>query len=107
MFKQIKYFIQRGKRGYSDRDLWDFSHYLAEMIPKALRQLKKYQVGYPVMLTEKEWDIILEKIITGFEAIIAMDDLTIKNYWEKYPKLKKTSDEGLELFIKYFGDLWD
>ena len=27
----IKWFIQRGKRGYSDRDLWSFDWYLAEI----------------------------------------------------------------------------
>jgi len=107
MFSKLKYFIQRGKRGYSDRDLWDFSSYLADMVSKGLRQLRKESLGYPIMLTEKEWNIILDKMIAGFRATIKMDSLTIDNYWQKYPKLEKARNEGLKLFIQYFGDLWD
>jgi hypothetical protein len=41
MFKSIKYFIQRGKRGYSDEDVWDFDNYLCSIIPPAIRELKR------------------------------------------------------------------
>lgn len=37
---EIKYFWQRGRRGYSDRDVWDFDNYLANVIAHILREIK-------------------------------------------------------------------
>jgi hypothetical protein len=108
IFRELKYFIQRGIRGYSDKDLWDFDFYLAEMISRALYQLKKIQHGYPAELTEKKWDKILEDIILGFEAVIWIDMIpTVEAFNAQYPRLKIQRDRGLKLFIKYFEDLWD
>jgi len=128
MFKKIKYFIQRGKRGYSDRDLWDFRDYLCEIIPKGVRRYKK-GMGCPANLWDKEaknnechkWGETVEEIAQGFEAVKEMVDFRGCNYEKRlengayifeYDKeraklLTQKFEKGMDLFKKYFMDLWD
>lgn len=47
VFNEIKYFIQRGIRGYSDRDVWGLDNYLNEVLSTALLQLNKDRNGCP------------------------------------------------------------
>ena len=129
MFEEIKYFIQRGRRGYSDRDLWSFTDYLCDIIPPALRDLAKNSMGCPGELWDKKaknnechkWDEILEEIAQGFEAAKEMDNssgckyekrlkdgcITYENDMKKIKLLTKKLDRGLDLFKKYFLNLWD
>ena len=47
-------FIQRGKRGYSDKDFWELGWYLSEIIPPMLKQLKASSFrGMPNDLLDK------------------------------------------------------
>jgi len=39
-YLNIKWFIQRGKRGYADCDVWNFDYYLSDVIVNALKELK-------------------------------------------------------------------
>lgn len=67
IYNQIKYFIQRGKRGYSDFDLMDFDAYLLELILNILKDFKNKKDGFPSDLDEKSWDDILKEMIELFE----------------------------------------
>jgi hypothetical protein len=81
----IKWFFQRGLRGYSDFDLWGTWDYLGPLILNMLVDLKRIKHGTPATedpitgkftgdadkdYDEKRWDEILDKMIRGF-AIIA------------------------------------
>ena len=59
---EILWFIQRGRRGYSDRDIWNFQWYLAWIISNGVNQLKEEKNSCPEDLTVEEWDNILGKI---------------------------------------------
>jgi len=128
MFKKIKYFIQRGRRGYSDEDVWSFDHYLCEIIPPALRQIKEKGAGCPSEYYDeknknnecKPWHEILEEIAQGFESakILINHDITIwkenkdGNYTMEtdHPKAEQASKKmkrGLALFSEHFLNLWD
>lgn len=118
---KIKWFIQRGKRGYADCDIWSIDWYLSSWLPKALRKLKEISGGCPQELwdsTKKDnecwkWNAILEEITQGFEAYRSICDLEFMrdNYDEKAKKkereLHKKFEKGLELFKKYYFHLWD
>jgi len=128
MFRRIKYFIQRGRRGYSDEDLWDFDSYLSSMIAPALRHLAKKSFGCPSDLYDKDkkndechrWKEILEEMAQGFDAVRSLKGTGILHY-EKQDNgaLKITVDEnrqknlsdkfnkGMQLFSQYFLGLWD
>ena len=105
--KEIKWFYQRGRRGYSDCDLWGFDSFLSEIIAKGCRQLSKEKHGYPYGLTEEEWNEALNRIAFGFEEYDKMMD-----HSEGYDKISKEEfnkklDELFLLLRKYFINLWD
>lgn len=126
MFRKIKAFIQRGKKGWADEDVWSFDHYLAGLIVGALDSLKKNSIGCPGHLYDKKninnecwkWKQIIEEIRQGFKAsqqLFTFDYLMA----EKNGVLKKELDikreqdltkkykRGIKLFCKYFQCLWD
>ena len=75
LIDNIKWVIQRGRRGYSDCDVWGLDYYLSNMIPKALKHLKKTQTILPTWKFGKEsedvalkrWHNIMDTIIYTFE----------------------------------------
>lgn len=94
--KRIYWFFERGYRGFSDKDTWDFDLYLAKVISEGLKQLKKY--SHSAEPTPEEFDIMIKAFETN---IIMMDEP------HKYEELKPIFDEGMKLFHKYFNYLWD
>lgn len=134
--RNIKYFIQRGKRGYSDRDTWSFGFYLATVISGGIDKLIKDVHGRPCDLKSlKQWKSILKKINRTFKTEEKIIDgellfLPAKKYNDKKRKdiIKFTKEnnkewdinyrvmtkkenreykEGWKLFEKFFESLWD
>lgn len=114
-----KSFFQRGWRGWSPMDIWDFFGYLSTVIREGLIHLKKYQHGHPGDLKEEEWDKILDEIIKAFSLAekISMGDreaymprLSGEDQ-KKYNCLTKEEDKlmrhGMHLFAIHFFALWD
>ncbi len=65
--REIKWFIQRGCKGYADCDVWSFDLYLAGIIIGGLTELRNNNYGHPVDLNPEEWDSTLREIIAAFE----------------------------------------
>lgn len=128
IYKSIKWFIQRGRRGYADCDVWSFDSYIAKMISSGIRTLKKSHHGCPRELWDEgavnqecwRWEEILEDIAQGFDAsqkILDMDYFFIEEnedgmYVHKIDKermeqLTKKYKRGISLFSEYFMNLWD
>lgn len=106
--REIKYFIQRGRRGYSDRDTWSFDHYLARVISGGTRHLAKHLSGYPSspfskgkdkFNSTKEWRAVLLKLNKGFKNY-DKDDWGSK-------KDRKELAESMIIFVRWFQNLWD
>lgn len=94
--KQIK------SRGFCDAELWSLDSTIAEFILPRLIEFRKELVGYPGNLTSESWAEILDKMIWSFENLEDLDwpDGKDEEYNRKF-------QEGLELFGKYFRDLWN
>lgn len=127
----VKSFLQRGKRGWSDGDVWGLSHYLSKTIAETVAHLKETNHGYPCGLTEGKWIDILNEISRTFELAKRMDENELyyiksirqRKKWQKtVDGINKTygshdrcmTDEeikayekGFDLFRKYFFNLWD
>lgn len=93
--KEIKWFFQRGKRGWADCDVWGLEHYLTTVIYETLVHLKQNKNGYPatkdpitgkVGFDEGRWVNILNDIIEGFYILKQIGD-TIE--WVPYEWSKK------------------
>lgn len=114
LYDHVKYFIQRGIRGYSDRDVWGWCSHHSVMMVGVLKQLHKYKHGHPVGLTPKTWDRKLAVMQEGFQAAIDEEnDFTSYRQLPKkmYRKLVFSRRKKLMLALKYFRtyyyNLWD
>ena len=124
----LRHCWQRAFRGYADCDWWNMNGYLVSIILPMLRELKKYQHGYPghgQASTPEKWDAILDRIIDGFEAgdrVIedgyfkkANDDILtrkptseeVKGWVESSRVDQKIFKDSMKLFSKWFFALWD
>lgn len=103
---EIKWFIQRGKRGYADCDVWSLDWYLLGWLPKAIRQLRDTTHSYPTSgITPREWGKVLTKMANGLESGYKLGEEY--GLEQKVKKLKKEFNEGFKLFQKWFWNLWD
>lgn len=83
----VQFYYQRATRGWADCDVWGLDSYLNEWMPDALRRLAMTKQGIPSSVFEdkdfdefgkcsdesmerasNKWNLILAKIIIGFEA---------------------------------------
>lgn len=85
-----------GKR-FKKQRAWNCYAHLAVHIANELRAFKKYNVNsYPHGFNNiEEWHEVVDKMIYSFEQI------------EKDSSDRVKIEEGLQLFAKYFEDLWD
>ena len=85
-----------GKR-FKKQRAWECQTHLAVHIANELRAFKKYNVNsYPHGFNNiEEWHEVVDKMIYSFEQI------------EKDSSDRVKIEEGLQLFAKYFEDLWD
>lgn len=132
--KEIKWFFQRGKRGWADIDVICMDYWFFRTVIPMLKRLKDTKHGYPVDMTEEEWDEKLNKMIRCFEEanedtcsikneydgdiyefyekIINNPELNtldkwIKRNYEIYDYRNKMKNEAFKLFSEYFWSLWD
>lgn len=129
----VKYFIQRGWRGYADCDHWDIDSYMETILLGTVKDLRKYAHGFPANLVSDDatevlnaeyvdgmtrWHGILDEIIDGLEASIDLrKEITIpKGVYSDEPFLfvpYKDNEELLQLaesdtprFNKELYDEW-
>lgn len=131
--KEIKYFFQRGFRGYADCDCWSIDTWFDRVVIPMLQSLQKDRHGYPLNMTDALWDTELERMIYYFtestdegcsekneyanqyDSIIFGDFTDNKNIIDKYFDREEQIDrykysmkqKGLKMFSKYFYNLWD
>jgi len=98
-----KYFIkhpyQKITRGHSDNETWSLDWSLAKWLTPRLKTFKKINMSTPASLSQEEWDEILDKMIITFELIA-------KENWDETEENIEKTYEGLDLFRKWFLDLW-
>ncbi len=110
-YSEIKYFLQRGWRGYADCDVWGFDLYLTELMADGLKILSE-GIGYPgqgEMNTAKRWERALKLNAKRFQDVIDYEEVgweTDKNY-KKRMKVYKEQKEALKFIVKWFNNLWD
>ena len=105
MKRKIKKIIFRIKNGFSMRELWNLDYTLAKYIlPRLIKFQENNNMSYPSEFkNSKEWHKCIDKMIWSFDFIVNDRDLESKDI----VKDCKKCGEGLELFGKYFRDLWD
>ncbi len=114
LYDHVKYFIQRGRRGWSDRDAWGWYNRHAEIMVGVLQYLRKHKHGTPLGLTPGKWTKKLEIMEQGFQVVIDED-----NDMTSYKELSQRENRklifgrrrklmlGLKYFRTYYYNLWD
>lgn len=95
--REVKWFIQRGRRGYADCDVWDFHSHLTRVIEGGLKQMAKEAHGCPNQFYDENnednsfqsWKDELNAIAKGFRDY---QDIVIDN-----SKLTEMVYDGHEL----------
>lgn len=111
---RIKYFYQRGKRGYADEDCWAIDWYLSSWLPDALETMINKKKGggnsYPGVgkaNTSQKWNAIVRDIAEGFRADYQLKNSIINPTTIRGRRLVEKRKKGFALFIKWYDYLWD
>lgn len=106
--RSIKFWWQRRTRGWDDSETWNLDVSLAKLILPRLKKFKQIKNGSPSLdeiRTDDDWDIILDKMIIAFNFI--QDEEKFFDVRDERKEEYKQTQEGLDLFSKYFMSLWD
>ena len=89
------------RHDFPDSEIWVTYQVIANFIAPRLRAFKSYPLhGYPAsMNSEKQWLTALQKMIDAF-VILGRDT-------SPHDDEEAIIEEGLDLFRKYYRDLWD
>lgn len=87
----------RKKYPFEFLDIYGLYYTIAQYLVPRLKAFKKHNFSFPVYLTSKEWDKILDKMIKAFE-LINSDDIGTEDY--------ANIDKGIKLFAEYYRDLY-
>jgi len=102
--KRIKWFFQRGVRGWGDCDIWDMDIYLAHLISEITKNLGEKTFNNKRKKDLQPEDVILynalKNIEKGFEVYKAF---STKNGC--VAKMQKETEEALNYFVEYFTSL--
>lgn len=101
---RIKWFCQRGWRGYADCDAWGVCDYLCEWMPEVIERYMGGP-GHPCDVTYDEWQLILRNMATGFRAGKRISEGDYPR--EEHEILMARFEHGMALFHKHFWGLWD
>ncbi len=105
-WRKTKWFIQRGRRGYCDADIWNANDHIARTVLAFLEHNTTCKMaGYPADLTPRKWSFIQKEIRWLMEEHLELHDtpievLTTKRYRDRYKRANK-------YFGQYWGALWD
>lgn len=126
--RKRKKWLKQHNKYVNPRECWNLDITISNFVLPRLKVFKKDNNGYPGYGdadTPEKWDEILDKMILGFEYVIASDDWWLYdpkyNYldclFEKQDEIERNCiiennrrqaviKEGLQLFAKYFQHLW-
>ena len=114
LVRKIKWFIQRGRRGYADCDVWRLSDYLCVVMRDSIRQLVEQAHGWPVnevlFATFEDWQKTLERVADGLDhCTLALNGEETCNCCGKYCKEMECPivAEAFEELLAIWPGLWD
>jgi len=95
---------QRMERGFDDTECWNLDLTICGFVIPRLEVLKQIHHGYPADIeSDEKWCEIVDEMISGFQLV--------QKKFESFDKWSNEEEQqmqnGLNLFVKYFTNLWD
>lgn len=84
---------------------WNLYATLAMEIYTYLRNFQECHIGHPVCMTAKEWEKLLEKIISGFRLYLQNLD-NLENTTEQKQAIYDAFDKSMDLLKENWEFLW-
>ena len=99
--RNIKYTWQIWHRGWCDCDTWNLDKNIARFVYPRLVRFKEINNSFPSgeNITADSWDEDLDKMIFSFKIMADEDKDLKKEEMERF-------EEGMNLFCKYYMELW-
>ncbi len=104
----IGIFIQRGRKGWSNRDWWNYPFHISTITVGCLKKLKKdghtlptWKTGKSEKQAVKEWNDILDNIIYTFEMVIKIEDGDV----DYIPTTRKNAEKGRRIYRKIYREI--
>ena len=125
---KVKWFYQRGSRGWSDRSAWSIDTWLVNNLIPMLERLESNNHGTPMSMFKKKdgvdkdgnptdeadrlaaqrWNNVLNEILYGLKCAKKIEDLDYDyNDKELTKSLTKSYQRSFELIGKHLFCLWD
>lgn len=101
-FNSKKDMNSRAKYGASPRDCWNFDLYFYNVLRNGLIQYKKDTNGYPALLSEKEWDNVLDRMVFLCEELLKEDLDETTNPGRLWNEYLKSDMKDIELKRKWW-----
>jgi hypothetical protein len=95
----LRYAIQRARRGYDDAAIYDFYSWHAKMCTKVLTAHRDHRSGHPGQMTPDEWKMVLDGLIDAFERV--------QDEHADPDELQKRVDFAFKIMSTYYLYLWD
>lgn len=93
--------------GFCDAETWGLDSVICQFVLPRLQRFKMLNNGHPSGFTPEQWDATIDKMIFAFDWSLNFED---RGYYklsgEEQQAKWKQYEEGMELFAKYFRDLW-
>lgn len=107
IYDKIKWFIQRGKRGYSDYDTWSFDVYIVGVLAGGLKHLSKHAAGFPGNDEFPTWESWSDKLKEVAEVLEKYDKIFDIMDLKEEEKIYNDTQEALKWVAENVGALWD
>lgn len=92
--------------GFSDTETWSLYSPIAQFILPRLIRFREITTCYPAVLTPEKWDAILGEMIFALDWSLTSDEQSMKMKKEEANAAWKRYEAGMDLFAKWFRDLW-
>lgn len=101
--KRYKKFSKQLKtRGFCSSEVWCLDAVICQFILPRLKAFREHHAGYPSGSSKKEWNAILDEMIFALEWHLGNH----LNFEDNYERDCKRYENGMQLFINWFGALW-
>lgn len=117
IYWEVRYGFQRMFKGYDYEDTFETCAKFVDRYYKILTDYKKNHYGYPLGLTEEEWNGIIDDML---RHLYYMNEDNVEKELSKYiladwtvsdktlyEVAEKHKNEFFKLFSEYFYNLWD